>query len=191
MKKFLFAPALAALALFVFGALYWMSPFPYKALGRVPDDAAAGEALARVFPSTGVYFVPGMYLEEKQHEALAKRGPIAEVHFIKSGMPLMDPMQLLKGYLHEFVTCLVISLLMVKLAPAFRCWTSRLKFCAMLGLLMALSDYAMVVWWNHSLAWETMRALYDFLAFIVVGLVLGPMLTPKNEVPVTPLPRSP
>ncbi len=181
MKKFLFAPALAALAMFVFGAVFWMSPLPYKALGRVADDAAAGEALAKVFPATGAYLVPGMYLGETAREPLVKRGPSAEVHFIKEGMPLMDPMLLLKGYLHEFVVCLLLSLMLVRLAPAFKCWTCRLKFCAMLGLLLALGHYATVIWWRHSLGWETMLALYDFVSLVVVGLVLGKMLTPKIE----------
>lgn len=188
MKKYLLAPALAALAMFVFGALFWMSPFPYKALARVADDSTAGEALAQIFPATGAYLVPGMHLEEKQHEALAKRGPLAEVHFIKEGMPLMDPVLLLKGYLHEFVLCLLVTMLLLKLAPAFKCWTCRLRFCAMLGLLFALNHFSMVIWWHHSIAWEAMLALYDFLAFVIIGLVLGKMLTPKME---TTLPASP
>jgi hypothetical protein len=179
MKKYVLAPALAALAMFVFGAVYWMSPFPYKALSRVPDDAAAGAALAKIFPATGAYFVPGMYLADKQHEELLKRGPTAEVHFIDHGMPLMDPMQLVQGYIHEFVVCLVLVMLLEWAAPGFKRWICRAKFCAMIGLLQALCDYGYSVWWYHSIAWETSQAVYDFLALVVVGLVLGKLLTPK------------
>jgi hypothetical protein len=32
MKDNLLVPALAAVAMFVFGAIFWMSPFPYKVL---------------------------------------------------------------------------------------------------------------------------------------------------------------
>jgi hypothetical protein len=179
MKKFLLAPALAALVVFVFGAVYWISPLPYQALKRVADDAAAGEALAKIFPATGAYLVPGMYLDAVHHEALSKRGPLAEVHFQKEGMPAFDPKQLLRGYLYEFVFCLLLALLLEHSAAGFHCWGARVKFCAMLGLLFALGHYASVIWWNHSIGWETMGALYDFIALILAGLVLGKMLTPK------------
>ena len=183
MKRLVLAPALAALAMFAFGAIYWMCPFPYKVLGRVTDDAAAGAALAKIFPATGAYFVPGMYLPARQHEALATHGPIAEVHFVANGLPLLDPKQLLLGYIHEFAICLVLTLMLLRSAPSFQGWTCRVKFCAMVGLLLALCDYGYSVWWNHSIAWETMQAVYDFLAFVVVGLVLGKLLTPKAAEP--------
>ena len=188
MKIPLLAPALAALAMFVFGAAFWMSPFPYKALKSVTDDSAAGESLAKIFPVTGSYIVPGPHLDPKQAEALMKRGPFAEVHIVREGMRMMDPLVLLKGYLHDFVLCLLMTLMLVKLAPAFPGWASRMRFCAMLGLILALADYASVIWWHHSIAWETMLALYEFLALSIAGIVLGKMLTPKTErviVPVT------
>jgi hypothetical protein len=183
MKKFLLTPALAALAMFVFGAIYWMSPFPYKALGRVTDDAAAGQALAKIFPATGAYLVPGPHLDAAKAEELMKRGPIAEVHYVATGMPMMDPLLMAKGYVHEFVLCLLLVMLLEKCAPLFQGWTCRLKFTAMLGLMIALYDYSSAIWWHHSVAWVTMRALYDFLAFVVAGLVLGKMLTPKVAAP--------
>jgi hypothetical protein len=181
MKIPLLAPALAALAMFVFGAAFWMSPFPYKVLKRVADDAAAGESLAKIFPVTGSYIVPGPHLDPKQVEALMHRGPFVEVHFVREGLRMMEPFVLLKGYLHEFVLCLLITLMLVRLAPAFGSWTARLRFCAMLGLIVALGHYARVIWWHHSIAWETMMALYDFLSLVIVGLVLGKMLTPKKS----------
>ncbi|MBI4623136.1 MAG: hypothetical protein HY736_07955 [Verrucomicrobia bacterium] len=183
MKKFLLAPALAALAMFVFGAIYWMSPYPYKALGRVADDAAAGAALAKIFPATGAYLVPGPFGDEAKIAELMKRGPIAQVHFVANGMPMMDPLQLAKGYVHEFIICLLLALLLEKSAPLFQAWTCRAKYTAMLGLLLALYDYGHAIWWHHSVAWVTMQALYDFLAFVVAGLVLGKMLAPKVAAP--------
>ena len=179
MKKFLLAPALAALAMFIFGAVYWMSPLPYKVHSRVADDAVAGEALAKIFPSTGVYFVPGMHLPPDQREALAQRGPIAEVHFLKPGMPPMDPLQLLKGYLHQFGICLVLVFMLDASGQAFRGFGCRVRFCGTIGLLIALYDYGQSVWWHHSIAWVTMTAVYDFIAFFIAGLVLGKLLTPK------------
>ncbi|MEO5958345.1 MAG: hypothetical protein ABIZ49_13835 [Opitutaceae bacterium] len=183
MKKFLLAPALAALAMFVFGAVFWMSPLPYKVLRPLADDGAAAEALAKIFPGTGAYFVPGMYLPPEKHEELAKRGPVAEVHFVKEGMPPMDPLQLLKGYLHEFGICLVLVFMLDASGQAFRGFGSRVRFCGTIGLLIALYDYGQSVWWHHAVSWVTMQAVYDFIAFFIAGLVLGKLLTPKRISP--------
>jgi len=54
MKNNLIAPALAALAMFVFGAIFWMSPFPSQALSVTTDDRATLAALDAVFPATGI-----------------------------------------------------------------------------------------------------------------------------------------
>lgn len=64
MKKFVLAPALAALAMFVVSAIYWMSPFPYQTLTPVGDNAAAA-ALGKIFPATGTYLVPEPETDEK------------------------------------------------------------------------------------------------------------------------------
>ena len=83
------------------------------------------------------------------------------------------------GYLHEFAICLVLVMLLEKAAPGFKGWSCRVKFCAIIGLLYALCDYGYAVWWYHSIAWETAQAVYNFLAFVIVGLVLGKLVTPK------------
>ena len=159
MKKFLLAPALAALAMFAWGFLFWGGPhhLPYKALALVPDEAAAGEALGEIFPATGTYLLPGTQLGPARQGELMQRGPIAEVHFVKSGRPMMDPIQLLKGYLHEFALCLLLVFMLDASAQTF-----------------------------HSAGWVTMQAFYDFVAFFIAGLVLGKILTPKRTTPAAP-----
>jgi hypothetical protein len=189
MKKFFLGPALAALAMFVFGFLYWgVSPLPYKVLNRVDDDAAAAAALAKIFPSSGTYFLPGLYLDRAKHEELMTRGPIAEVHFVNSGLPMMDPKILVKGYLHCFALCVLLALMLNKLAPAFQSWSGRAKFCAEVGLIVALYQYVYAIWWHHALAWVSMQAIYDFLEFVIAGLVLAKFVTPKENLSPAPVP---
>ena len=174
MKKYVLAPALAALAMFVFGAIFWMSPLPYKALGRVTDDTAAADALAKIFPETGTYLIPGAYVDPKVMTALYERGPSAMIYFIKEGHPAMNPAVLIKGYLHYFVVALLLMMLLEKSAKAFTSYSCRVKSCTMVGVIaavfLALGD---TIWWYHPLGWHLMSALYYVLAFVLAGLVLA------------------
>jgi hypothetical protein len=184
MKRFVFAPALAALVLFVFGALYWMNPLPYHALNRLPDDAAVIGALDKLFPASGGYLLPGMYLDSKQQAELSAQGPIAEVHIVKHGLKMVEPTQLILGYVHEFVVCVILVMLLQVTGASSGTPGRVVKSCAWLGVLLAAYDFLYAIWWYHSWAWQSFVALYDLIAFTLAGLVLAKFVAAKSmEVP--------
>jgi hypothetical protein len=47
-------------------------------------------------------------------------GPIAMIHFVKEGNPMMDPGMFLKGYLHYFVVAFLLGLILRKSAGSFK-----------------------------------------------------------------------
>ncbi|MCW5548429.1 MAG: hypothetical protein KIT44_05650 [Opitutaceae bacterium] len=184
MKTHLLAPALAALAMFVFGAIYWMSPFPYKVLSTTADDEAAGVALNAIFPETGTYLIPGAHLEPETMTRLHERGPLAYVQFVREGSPPMEPANFLKGYLHCFVVAWLLNFLMLKSAAAFKGYGCRVKFSAAIGVLAAvLIHFSDPIWWRHPWAWHLVGALYSVLVLVVAGLVLAKFNTPKAGPP--------
>ena len=187
MKKFVLAPALAALAMFVFGFLYWgATTLPYRVVSSAGDDSATALALGKIFPATGTYLVPGVTTPEPQRAELFKRGPFAIVHFVKESMTEMDPVLLAQGYAHEFVLCFILAIMLGQAGPSFRCFTCRVKFSAMIGLVAATLGLGNVIWWHHALSWELVQGLYNLVAFIVAGTVLAFFFTPKSEAtPVT------
>lgn len=174
MKKFVLAPALAALAMFVFSTIYWMSPFPYQTLTPVGDNAAAASALGKIFPATGTYVVPGPETDEKIVEELFARGPIAMVHFVKEGQPMMEASMFVKGYALNFVTALMLMSLLTKCAPLFVSLMCRVKFSAFIGVLAAVTiTFSNPIWWRHTWGWALMGTLFYVLEFVVAGLVLA------------------
>ena len=183
MKKFLLAPALAALAMFVWGFLYWGAPHhvPYRTLGTVADDGATALALGKLFSASGSYMLPNPLLGEDRMNELAKRGPSVEVHLIKEsfGSTAMGKVMAL-GYAHLFVICVLLTAMLCGLAPAFERWTCRVKFCAALGLLVALSDLCAAIWWHHAWGWTLAQSFYDFVLYTIAGLVLAKFVTPRS-----------
>ena len=181
MKKFVLAPALAALAMFFWGFLYWGAPhhLPYKSLGRVEDDSATAAALGKLFPSSGAYMIPSPMLAEEKLSELMQRGPSAHVYITKEAMPMMDPAVLIKGYVHMFALAVLLTVMLVGLAKAFERWTCRVKFCAGIGFLVALCDLGQAIWWNHPWGWTLAQSFYDVVMYTIAGLVLAKFVTPK------------
>lgn len=180
--KYVLAPALAALAIFVLGFIYWGLPphLAYKDLSSVADDSATALAIGKMFPTTGIYMMPSPLLGEEKMNELSARGPMVEVHITKepfTGADMGKCMAL--GFLHMFVLCVLLSFILCGLAKSFERWTCRVKFCAAIGLLVVAGDLGYAIWWHHSLAWTLAQSFYDFATYLVAGLVLGKLLTPK------------
>lgn len=182
MKKHLLGPALAALAAFFLGFMYWGLPhhLPYKALGKVADESGTALAIGKLFPASGAYLLPSPLLGEEKMNELSLRGPSVEVHISKQsfgGAEMGKVMAL--GYAHMLVLSVLLSFILCGLEKSFERWTCRVKFCAAIGLLVATCDLGAAIWWHHALGWTLVQACYDFLVYLVIGLVLAKFVTPK------------
>ena len=95
-----------ALALFVFGFLYWgANPLPYATWSDPPDSATAKAAVSEHFPSTGVYGVP--------RPGEAPDGVWAMI-YVRHDMPqsLPDPGEMLKGFAHYLLVAGALALVL-------------------------------------------------------------------------------
>ncbi|MBL9189724.1 MAG: hypothetical protein JNK23_19740 [Opitutaceae bacterium] len=186
MKKFVLAPFLGALATFLFGFIYWGLPphLAYKPLSSVPDVSATALAIGKLFPASGTYLLPNPLDGEAKMNELAARGPSVEVHIRKESFTGGDMGRVMVlGFVHMFVVCLLVSILLTGLSKAFVRWTCRVKFCASLGLLVAVGELSYAIWWHHPLGWTLAHAIYLFLIFVIIGFVLAKFVTPKEPAP--------
>ena len=176
---------LAALVIFFFGFIYWGLPphLAYKGLGSVPDVSATALAVGKLFPASGAYLLPSPLDGDEKMTELSARGPSVEVHIVKEPLAGAEMGKVMAmGYLHMFVICLLLTIILSRLDLAFKCWTCRVKFCATLGLLVATCDFGQAIWWHHSLGWTVAQSVYDFMVYLLAGLVLAKFVTPKAPV---------
>lgn len=187
MKKFVVGPVLAALAMFMFGFLFWGIPhaLPYNSLGSVPDESATLLSLGKLFPASGAYLLPDPRGAQDKVTELMKRGPLAEVHIRKEGMDPLSPGDMAGGYLQMLAIAIVLAVLLNRMTRAFDCWACRVKFCAMIGVLVAIGDLGATVWWHHQLSWTLWQALFDFVSYLIAGLVLACFVKPTPS-PIPP-----
>lgn len=174
MKRISSGILLSALAVFVWGALYWSSPFPFRVTGRCTDDEAAGAMLKEYFPETGSYLVPGQYNDRETTTRLMEAGPLAMVHIRHEGMPPMQPGYLIRGFIHILAFTALGALLMKMVSGSLPTYSSRVRFMALAGLVsIVFMTFTDPVWYSHPWGWYLVTALYLFVAWVIAGAVLG------------------
>ncbi len=171
MKQFVLAPALAALAMFFWGFVYYgISGIPYRALGPSggPAVAAAVSAL-----ETGTYIVPDMREGREAVEAAMKTGPVATVH-VRQGPPRPMGKVMALGFAHEFIACLLLALLLAQCRTSFTGFADRWRFALLVGVLIAFfSKGSEAIWWQQPLPWNFSLMFYDIVAWALAGAVLA------------------
>ena len=163
---------LAAVAMYLWGFLYWgLSPFPYQSW-RQADDEAAQTALREIFPEQGTYYVPGRGHDEAEMAALYARGPIAMVHLISvDGKPVMDASVMALG----FGLCILTAALIAAVVGRFRESgpTERLQSVLLLALTASAAIHlGDVVWWGVAPRWKIWTVADDFVAWTIAGVIL-------------------
>lgn len=179
MKKFVLVPFLAALAMFFWGFIYYgVSGIPYKALGTAGDVAPA---VAELFPADGTYILPDPRSSPEVLAEQMKRGQLVTVHVKKSGVLEMDPMIMTKGFILEFISCLLLALIVHKAygVQKDQC-LCRFMLCVVVGVLVTLfSNGGQAIWWQQQWGWHLMTMLHDIVAFVLAGAVITFFFKPK------------
>lgn len=179
MKKLIVGSLLAAVALFIWGAIYWTNPLTYSFLERAPDETAAAKALLEIFPNSGTYLLPHPGNSPEMVNKLSLSGPIATVYIERQGRPAMEPSVFVFGFLHGFVTVLLIGILLKLACPALVTYGSRLRFVFLAGLTMAIFAHGgEVIWWHHPWNWPLVTGVYDVSGWLVAGLILAGFVKP-------------
>ena len=185
MKNLLIGSLLAAVAMFIFGAVYWSSPLLGAGARDIDDDAAVQAVLRETFPETGIYWVPGAGLYEKDPEryaALHEAGPVAMINIVQHPGSPMGASTFVFGFLHQWVVCFLIGLLLLTVSPALTTYGARVGFVTFAGLIMAVFvDIGAVIWWRMPLAFQLVNGVYNVFAWLLAGLVMASFVPGKRS----------
>ena len=161
-----------ALALFVFGFLYWgANPLPYATWSDPPDWATAKAAVREHFPSAGVYRVP--------RPGEAPDGVWAMI-YVRHDMPqsLPDPGEMLKGFAHYLLVAGALALVLRRRGEL----GATVRRAAVLGVAaVVVVEGTDVAWWGYPLAWKLWGAAYHVLLFVLGALVLAWFLPERRD----------
>lgn len=165
---------LNAVALFVFGFLFWAAnPLPGQTWNLAPDPGGAESALIEQFPETGVYGVPGA------DSSPGTPTVVQAMVYVNHEPPEnpMDPVTMVSG----FIQYLVVGVVLVFVLRRRGTLGSQVARAALLGLAaVVVIEGSDLIWWLYPLGWKLWAAVYHVLVFVISALVLSRFL-PETE----------
>lgn len=179
MKRYLLGGSLAAIAMFVWGAVFWMSPLPTGVMQVSNDDQALGQVLKAQLPASGTYFVPGMSDDHAAMTRLHEAGPVAMIHIQVEGSPAMDPKVFIKGIVHLLGLALLLGWVLELAAGSLGSYGRRVGFVVLLGVTASFAyDLGGTIWWPISIPWALIGVLYNVVNWTIAGLILAAFFKP-------------
>lgn len=172
---------LAAIAMFMWGFVYWGSglvdPFAHVS---AEAETAIGEALKANLTADGVYFIPDSKVgTEEEWMARMGQGPIAMMNFKSGGAPPMG-MTMAQGFAHMLVTALLLAGLLAYVAPAGT-YLERFRLVAVVGVIAAVfAHLGQPIWWHFPWSYAILGAVYDAGAYAIAGAILAYFVTPAK-----------
>ena len=180
MKRLVLGALLAAVVLFAWGFLYW-GLIPSPGFHEPSDEAALHQSLSEHLPESGAYYVP---LPEGGPDSIARyeAGPIAFMFVRTTGGSPMPASMMIFGFIHMFITALLIGTLLRMMLPQLPAYGDRVLFVALIGIATAFwSDFSWPIWWRTPWTFFVWLGLYDVLAWTLAGTVLARFAKPKAD----------
>ncbi|MBO6575205.1 MAG: hypothetical protein JJ896_07315 [Rhodothermales bacterium] len=182
MKRLLLGSLLSAIALMIWGFVFWAGGGAAMGFSSLDVEAeqAVMSALAEHIPETGAYVLPDpetTSLEEWTARHLA--GPLAFLHVTRAGTDPMSPRVYVLGFLHMFIVSFLIGLGMIRVLSPSTSYIRRIGFGGAVGVVVAFwSNLSDPIWFYEPWPYHLTTSLYDLVSFLIIGAVLGKIVRP-------------
>jgi hypothetical protein len=179
MIRVIFGSAVAALAMFVIGFIFF-GPLGLLNLAVVTLDdnqaAAVRDSLSTTLPRTGTYFVP-MAEKSAAQTVMYGQGPIATIHYNTGGFAAVDPATLVTGLTFNFVIALVMGIALLGISGRVADFGSRARLAVPLGVAgVAYTHLSEPIFYHHDWPHFIYVFVADGLMFVAAGLILAKLL---------------
>ena len=182
MPRVIFGAAVAAIAMFIIGFIFFATPLARLATASIDDNQAAAvqQAMAANLPKTGTYSVPGLDTEAQTN--MFSQGPIATIHYNIGGFAATDAGSLVTGLVLNFIVALLIGTALIGIDRRVADFGSR----ARVGVLIAIAATAFTrlgepIYRHHDWPHFIYLFIADALALCAAAIILAWFLPRSRE----------
>jgi hypothetical protein len=186
MIKRLGLAALAAAFILFFWGFFWfgVSPLAKQSLQSLPDAAAPGVAAFKAAGlASGTYMSPAYDDSTPQITAQTiadyAAGPVAMIHYHDGGVAFMDPGVMGMGFVHFFISALLIGWLYLRAGGPLPGFRDRWAFVVGAGLLIAFAGrLSEPIWYQMPWGFFLYYAAFDVTGWALAGMAMARILRP-------------
>lgn len=175
-----------AVAMFIIGFIFFVTPLQKIAVGSLGDLQAASvqSALAAHLPGTGTYYVPSG--DTRAQSEMYSRGPVATVHYNIHGFAPASSSAMIAGFVHMLIVALLmaaglylLSRHVVRFADQAR--ILGLFIVAMVGYLR----FGEPIWFHQAWGYAIYMFVAECVSLGVAGFIILKLL-PKTSARAAP-----
>jgi hypothetical protein len=186
MVRIIFGSAVAAIAMFVIGFLFF-GPLGLSGLGSVNLDdgraAAVQQSLAVNLPRTGTFFVPAAEASASQ-TVMYGQGPIATIHYNTDGFAAMDTTTLVIGLAFNFVVALLMGAALIGIDRRVPDFGSRARVAVLIAVAAtAFTRLGEPIYYHHDWPHFIYLFIADGLMLAAAGVILAWFLPRASAAP--------
>ncbi|MEM7315000.1 MAG: hypothetical protein AAF497_17780 [Planctomycetota bacterium] len=182
--RFIIGAILSAVLLFFWGFYYWtINPMASQIIQPVPNDAALVGEMTNLIGKSGVYYMPPMPTDENNADLMAEfterheAGPIARIFYRHEGATPMDPMTMLKGFLHGLLVSVLAGLILLAASP--NSYPNRVMLIFWVGVFTAVwTQLSNNIWWYYPMNYCLLEMGYYIVGALLIGLAMGAFVRP-------------
>lgn len=186
MVRIIFGSAVAAVAMFVIGFLFFGTGLSQIASAGLDDGQAAAvqQSIAANLPRTGTYFVPSPGASAAQ-TTMYGQGPIATVHYNTDGFAAgMDATTLVMGLVFNFVVALLIGAALIGIDRRVPDFGSRARVAVLIAIsATAFTHLGEPIYYHHDWAHFIYLFIADGLMLAAAGIILAWFLPKASAAP--------
>ena len=174
MVRVIIGAAVAAVAMFFIGFIFFVTPLAKLSMAKINDSQAAAvqQALAANLPRTGTYSVPGM--DTKAQTNMFSRGPIATVHYNSGGFAAFDAPSLAKGLVLNFLVALLIGAALIGIDRRVPDLGSRARVAVIIAVAAtAYNHLGEPIYWHHDWGHFLYLFIADALTLAAAGIIIA------------------
>jgi hypothetical protein len=174
MVRVIIGAAVAAIAMFIIGFIFFATPLTKLGMASLDDAQAAAvqQALAANLPRTGTYSVPGMDTQAQTN--MFSQGPIATVHYNTGGFAAADPTSLIMGLVFNFIIALLIGAALIGIDRRVPDFGSRARVAVIIAVAAAaFTHLSQPIYWHHDWGHLIYVFVADSLMLAAAGLILA------------------
>ena len=182
MGRVIIGAAVAAVAMFIIGFIFFATPLSGLHVGSVDNMQAAAvqRVLAANLPETGTYHVPSA--DTAEQTVMYGQGPIATVHYNTDGFSTADPAAMLGGLALDFIVALLIGAALIGIDRRVPDFASRARLVVIFAVAMsAYNHLGEPLWYHHDWGHFIYLFIADAAALAAGGLIIARWFLPRPK----------